>query len=67
MKKTLRIQSKALEEINQAFDWYFQRSPAAAEAFLTEIGASPAHSLHKKHAPARSVVVSLLGDFSGKG
>lgn len=39
-RKPLRIRSEAQEEINSAFEWYFQRSPAAAEAFLTEIGAS---------------------------
>jgi len=39
-QKTLRIQSHAQGEINQAFDWYFERSPAAADAFLTEIDSS---------------------------
>jgi plasmid stabilization system protein ParE len=39
-QKRLCIQSHAQEEIDQAFNWYFQRSPAAAEAFLTEIGSS---------------------------
>jgi plasmid stabilization system protein ParE len=39
-RKQIRIQSEAQEEINQAFEWYFERSPAAADAFLTEIGAS---------------------------
>ncbi len=39
-RKGIRIQSQAQEEINQAFDWYFQRNPEAASAFLTEIGAS---------------------------
>jgi plasmid stabilization system protein ParE len=38
--KRIRIRSEAQEEINAAFEWYFQRSPEAAEAFLTEIGAS---------------------------
>ena len=38
--KRLRIQSQAQEEINTAFEWYFKRSPEAANAFLTEIGAS---------------------------
>jgi plasmid stabilization system protein ParE len=37
--KPLRIQSHAQEEINRAFNWYFERSPAAADAFLTEIDA----------------------------
>lgn len=36
--KLLRIRSEAQEEINSAFDWYFQRSPRAAEAFLDEVG-----------------------------
>jgi plasmid stabilization system protein ParE len=36
----LRIRFEAQEEINSAFDWYFKRSPKAADAFLTEIGAS---------------------------
>ena len=39
-RKRLRIHSQAQEEINEAFDWYFKRSPEAAEAFLTEIGVS---------------------------
>jgi plasmid stabilization system protein ParE len=39
-RKRLRVQSQAQQEINEAFDWYFKRSPEAAEAFLTEIGAS---------------------------
>jgi plasmid stabilization system protein ParE len=38
--KRLRVQSQAQQEINEAFDWYFKRSPEAADAFLTEIGAS---------------------------
>jgi plasmid stabilization system protein ParE len=38
--KRLRVHSHAQEEINEAFDWYFRRSPEAADAFLTEIGAS---------------------------
>ena len=41
-RKRLRIHSQAQEEINEAFDWYFKRSPGAAEAFLTEVGASMA-------------------------
>ncbi|MGA3372559.1 MAG: type II toxin-antitoxin system RelE/ParE family toxin [Terracidiphilus sp.] len=41
-RKRLRIHSQAQQEINEAFDWYFKRSPEAAEAFLTEIGASMA-------------------------
>jgi plasmid stabilization system protein ParE len=39
-RKRLRIRSEAQEEINAAFDWYFTRSPEAADGFLTEIGAS---------------------------
>jgi plasmid stabilization system protein ParE len=39
-QKRIRIQSQAQEEINEAFDWYFKRSPEAADAFLTEIGES---------------------------
>jgi plasmid stabilization system protein ParE len=38
--RRLRIQSQAQEEINEAFEWYFKRSPEAADAFLTEVGAS---------------------------
>jgi plasmid stabilization system protein ParE len=37
-RKTLRVQSQAQEEVNQAFEWYFERSPQSAEAFLSEIG-----------------------------
>jgi plasmid stabilization system protein ParE len=39
-RKRIRIRSQAQEEINEAFDWYFKRSREAADAFLTEIGAS---------------------------
>jgi plasmid stabilization system protein ParE len=39
-RKRLRIESQAQEEINEAFEWYFKRSPEAADGFLTEIGAS---------------------------
>ena len=39
-RKRVRIQSQAQQEINEAFDWYFKRNPEAADAFLTEIGAS---------------------------
>ncbi len=38
--KRIRIRSEAQEEINEAFEWYFRRSPEAADGFLTEIGAS---------------------------
>ena len=38
--KRLRVHSRAQEEINEAFDWYFKRSPQAAETFLKEIGTS---------------------------
>jgi plasmid stabilization system protein ParE len=37
-RKRLRVHSQAQEEINEAFEWYFKRSPEAAEAFLAEIG-----------------------------
>jgi plasmid stabilization system protein ParE len=40
--KRIRIHSQAQKEINEAFEWYFKRSPKAAEAFLSEIGASVA-------------------------
>lgn len=40
IQKPFRIRSEAQEEIDSAFEWYFQRSPEAAEAFLTEIGDS---------------------------
>jgi plasmid stabilization system protein ParE len=39
-QKTLRIRSEAREEIDSAFEWYFQRSPKAAVAFLAEVDAS---------------------------
>jgi len=38
--KTLRIRFEAREEIASAFEWYFERSPKAAEAFLAEVEAS---------------------------
>jgi plasmid stabilization system protein ParE len=41
-RKRLRIHSQAQEEINEAFYLYFKRSLEAADAFLTEIGASMA-------------------------
>lgn len=36
--KSLRIRPEAQEEINATFEWYYQRSPRAADAFLTEVG-----------------------------
>ena len=39
-RNSIRVQSQAQQEINEAFDWYFRRNPGAADAFLTEIGAS---------------------------
>jgi plasmid stabilization system protein ParE len=39
-QKRIRIHSQAQQEIDQAFEWYFKRSPKAADQFLTEIGAS---------------------------
>jgi plasmid stabilization system protein ParE len=39
-QKTLCIRSEAREEIDSAFEWYFQRSPKAADAFLAEVDAS---------------------------
>jgi plasmid stabilization system protein ParE len=38
--KHLRIRSEAKEEIDAAFEWYFKRSPKAADAFLEEIETS---------------------------
>jgi plasmid stabilization system protein ParE len=35
--KRLRIRSEAQQEINEAFDWYFSRSPEIARAFIDEI------------------------------
>lgn len=42
-RRQLRIQAPAQEEINQAFNWYFERSPVAAGAFLAEIDACMSH------------------------
>ena len=39
-QKTLRIRFEAREEIDSAFEWYFERSPKAAAAFLSEIDVS---------------------------
>ncbi len=39
-QKTLRIRFEAREEIGSAFDWYFERNPKAADAFLAEVDAS---------------------------
>jgi plasmid stabilization system protein ParE len=38
--KPLRIRSETREEIDSAFEWYFKRSPKAADAFLTEVETS---------------------------
>jgi plasmid stabilization system protein ParE len=35
--KRLRIRVEAQQEINEAFDWYFSRSPEIARAFIDEI------------------------------
>lgn len=37
--KSLRIRFEARAEIDSAFEWYFERSPKAADAFLAEIDA----------------------------
>jgi len=51
-QKKIRIQSEAQEEINRAFEWYFERSPDAAEALLTEIDASFAQiAAHPQQCP----------------
>jgi plasmid stabilization system protein ParE len=42
-RKLLRIRVEAMEEINAAFEWYLQRSPRAANAFLSELDAALAH------------------------
>jgi plasmid stabilization system protein ParE len=42
-QKLLRIRLEAREEINLAFEWYLQRSPRAADAFLSELDAVLAH------------------------
>jgi plasmid stabilization system protein ParE len=39
-RKPLRIRSEAQEEISSAFEWYLQRSPRAADAFLNEVETS---------------------------
>ena len=36
-EKRLRIRSEAQEEINSAFEYYLQRNPTVADAFLTQI------------------------------
>jgi plasmid stabilization system protein ParE len=38
--KQLRIRSEAREEIDSAFEWYYQRSPEAAGGFLAEVTTS---------------------------
>ena len=37
---TVRLLSAAHQEVLQAFDWYFERSNGAAEAFLREVEVS---------------------------
>jgi plasmid stabilization system protein ParE len=65
--KRLRIQSQAQEEINKAFDWYFQRSPEAAASFLMEVGAcleqivSPPPQLYSRY--TKNTRKSLLSGF----
>jgi plasmid stabilization system protein ParE len=39
-QKTLRIRAEAREEIDSAFEWYFRRSPKAANALVAEVDAS---------------------------
>lgn len=52
-RKRLRILAQAQQEIDGAFDWYFKRSPEAADAFLTEIRASLKQiASHPQHYPA---------------
>jgi hypothetical protein len=38
--KQLRIRSEARDEIHSAFEWCYQRSPAAAGMFLAEVTTS---------------------------
>ncbi len=38
--KAVRIRSEAQQEINAAFEFYFDRNRNVAEAFLTEVGAA---------------------------
>jgi plasmid stabilization system protein ParE len=60
-QKTLLIRFEARKEIDSAFDWYFERSPKAADAFLAEVDASLAqivshpqlHPLFTKNTPRR--------------
>lgn len=51
--KSLRVHARARQEIDEAFEWYFQRHRGAAEAFLSEIAramrqisARPSFTLH---------------------
>jgi hypothetical protein len=39
-RESLRIRFEARGEIDSAFEWYFERSPKAADAFLAEVDAS---------------------------
>jgi plasmid stabilization system protein ParE len=47
--KRLRIRSEAKEEIDAAFEWYFKRSPKAADAFLEEIETSLKNIVSEPH------------------
>lgn len=65
-QKTLRIRPEAREEIDSAFEWYFQRSPKAAEAFLAEVDISLAQiASHPKLHPRYSKYTRrcILGKF----
>lgn len=48
-QKTLRIRFEAGDEIQAAFEWYFERSPKAAAAFLREIEASLSQIVSHPH------------------
>jgi plasmid stabilization system protein ParE len=52
-RNRLRILAQARREIDEAFNWYFERSADAAEAFLNEIGDSLAQiAVHPQLYPA---------------
>ena len=78
-RKRIRIKPQAQQEINEAFDWYFKHSPEAADAFLTEIGASLTqiashpqpvsytHLFKRKENPPLMNCIAFSNETSGAG
>ena len=55
--RLLRVRARARPEIESAFDWYRERSPSAAEGFLSALDEA---LLHIADAPEQHLVVRGL-------